>query len=163
MDGYDEDYVPGEVSYDGEEYPDEFYDMYPDGLPSTAETGVDAPIAIADNGALNDNLPDILKCAKNSDIGFESIIRRAKLFFEGDKVILEFSEDFSYDVAVNSGYAKVMTAALSEYYKKDITAVIKKKGKLSSAVADENAPATDPLDDILKLADENQLIFDIND
>jgi len=159
---YDDDYVPGSVSYDSaEEYPDEFYEMYPEGIPSSeaAEEQKKMPEGEIDAALIRDNLPDIIRHAKNADMGFQSIIKKAKIDCADNRVILEFSESFSYDVAVNSGYAKIMTAALSEYFGREVVAVVKRQGKISAS----EVQTADPLDSVLQLADENQIIFDIKE
>lgn len=113
---------------------------------------------------INENFKDILKLAKNTDMGFESIIKKSKIKYENGVVVLSFSEAISYDIASKFNYNIIMKQALCDYFGKEINVVIE-NGKSTPAAIRKNEVADnydeDPLDSLLKLADDNMSLFNI--
>ncbi len=108
---------------------------------------------------INNNLKEILSFAKNADMGFCNIIRKADMFYENGSVVLSFSESVNYDIAAKFGYSRIMTQALSDYFGRNINVELKHAKKTQETNAEEK----DPLDGLFALADENMSLFNIED
>ncbi len=107
---------------------------------------------------VNDNLKDILKCAKNSDIGFESIVKKANIRYENGSVVFAFKEAISYDIATKFGYNSILSDALTDFFGKNINAIL----KLDKTAKTIEAESVDPMDSLMKMADENISLFNID-
>ena len=84
----------------------------------------------------------------------ESIVKKANIRYENGSVIFAFKEDISYDIASKFGYNSILSEALSDYFGKNINAVLK-LDKSEKEIKDENI---DPLDSLMKIADEIAII-----
>ncbi len=108
---------------------------------------------------INNNLKEILSCAKNADMGFNNIIKKADILYENGSVILSFSESVNYDIAAKFGYNRIMSQALSDYFGKNINVELKHEKKIQESMPEEK----DPLESLFALADENISLFNIED
>lgn len=137
-------YEPDNATYDGGEI-------------SVEENGRDSGSLLA---TINENLKDILSLAKNADIGFSGIIRKAEITESEGKIILWFSESISYDIATKFGYKTVFGQALSEFFSKEIPVEVRDK-KAKAFAGNEEISSKDPFDDIMGLANNNSGLFNL--
>jgi len=158
--GYDEFYdVPEELYADSFEEPFEGEVTYaPDELSDTTDVSESFPGDTEDIArSINENLKDILSHAKNVDIGFSGIIRKAEIQYVDGVVYLCFNENFAYDIAQKYGYSKIMSQALFSYYSREYKVEIKK----NKGIAPPASEGSDPFNEIMELADENISLFNI--
>jgi len=120
----------------------------------TQETGSEelADIAI--------NFKEIISQMKNKDMGFDMIMKSASVSVKDNALNIEFENKTSYDIAKANKYDELLTSTVKEIKGLDISVKLKniaKEKKITESVK------KDPLDDIIEIAEQNQIIFNFEE
>ncbi|MBR4893370.1 MAG: DNA polymerase III subunit gamma/tau [Clostridia bacterium] len=105
------------------------------------------------------NFKDFLVNIKNKDIGFDNIMLSTVISLDDTGIVFDFDNKTKLDIALGSKYDKLIKEAINDVYGIEVS--VKLKGQ--DNVTEDEEIASDPLDDLFKLAEQNQVIFNFED
>ena len=130
------------------------------------ETTPDKPQTV-NNGEIlayiSRNFRDFCLDIENKDIAFESIMFTSTPSVEDDKLVFNFEDKTKCDNAKKNQYDEVLKDAISDIYDINANIVLKCPGDDSCVDSEDTPDDKDPLEDLFKLAEQNQIIFKLED
>lgn len=104
------------------------------------------------------NFKEILSNMPGKDFGFDNIVSSAKIVLENNSITLYFNEKSKFDIAKSSGY----DTNIKEYIRSAKNADVNIKLKMNEEEKEINIKK-DPMDDLFDIAEQNQMVFKIED
>ena len=114
---------------------------------------------------ISKNFRDFCLDIENKDIAFDGIMLTATPSVENGKLIFKFDNKSNFELAVSGQYDEVIKDAIYNIYDIDVLVILKDPNgeeyvKISSEIEEDEK---DPLEDLFKLAEQNQIIFKLED
>ncbi|MBE7020311.1 MAG: DNA polymerase III subunit gamma/tau [Ruminococcaceae bacterium] len=106
---------------------------------------------------ISKNFRDFSVNIMNKDLAFEGVMLSSAASVEDDKLIFTFDNKMQYDIAKKNEYNELIKSAIIDTY--DLEAVVVLKGPGDEPEASEESDDRDPLEDLFKMAEQNQIIF----
>ncbi len=103
------------------------------------------------------NFKDFSVNIMNKDMAFEGVMFAAVSSVEEDKLVFTFDNKVKYDIAKTNEYNELVKAAILDMY--DFEANVILRGPEDTAEIKEQETDSDPLEDLFKIAEQNQIIF----
>ena len=97
---------------------------------------------------------------KNKDMGFDMIIKSATPEVKNGGLVINFGNKTSYDIAKVNKYDVLIAAAIADLKGLDATVKLVDISKEKTVAQEEKK---DPLDDIIEIAEQNQIIFNFEE
>ncbi len=105
------------------------------------------------------NFREFMNNMKNKDMGFDIIVRPATVYVKNNSLVIDFPSKTSYDIAKSNKYDSLIIASAKENNNLDIAVTLTYDDKSHRELKPEN----DPFDDIIEIAQQNQLIFNFEE
>lgn len=106
------------------------------------------------------NFKEIISQMKNKDMGFDMIMKSASVSVKGNALNIELENKTSYDIARANKYDELLSAGVKEIKGVDVSV------KLKSAIKEQKpleSAKKDPFDDLVEIAEQNQIIFNFEE
>ncbi len=107
------------------------------------------------------NFKDFSVNIMNKDIAFEGVMATAVPGVEDGKLIFTFDNKVKYNIAKSNEYNELIKAAIMDTYEFDAAVILRGPEDTMETIADEESK--DPLEDLFKIAEQNQIIFKFED
>ena len=107
------------------------------------------------------NFKDFSVNIMNKDIAFEGVMATAVSTVEDDKLIFSFDNNVKYNIAKSNEYNELIKSAIMDTYEFEAVVILRGPEDTVENIAEEDLK--DPLEDLFKIAEQNQIIFKFED